>query len=57
MKIRETSIEFGGINKRKLFQKQDDIEKTKILEEQTNTDVKRLSKCIVRARKDGNLKP
>ena len=57
MKIRETSIEFGGINKRKLFQKQDDIEKTKILEEQTNTDVKRLSKCIVRARKDRNLKP
>ena len=36
MKIRETSIEFGGINKRKMFQKQDDIEKTiKILEEQT----------------------
>ena len=59
MKVRETSVEFGRINKRKLFQKQDDIEKTiKILEEQTaNTDVKRLSKCIVRARKDGNLKP
>ena len=59
MKVRETSIEFGRINKRKLFQKQDDIEKTiKILGEQTaNTDVKRLSKCIVRARKDGNLKP
>ena len=36
MKIRETSIEFGRINKRKMFQKQDDIEKTiKILEEQT----------------------
>ena len=59
MKIRETSIEFGRINKRKLFQKQDDIEKTiKILEEQTvNTDVKRQPKCIARARKDGNLKP
>ena len=39
--IRETSIEFGRINKRKLFQKQDDIEKTiKILKEQTaNIDV------------------
>ena len=36
MKIRETSIEFGRINKRKMFQEQDDIEKTiKILEEQT----------------------
>ena len=36
MKIRETSIEFGRINKRKMVQKQDDIEKTmKILEEQT----------------------
>ena len=27
MKIRETSIEFGRINKRKMVQKQDDIEK------------------------------
>ena len=36
MKIRETSIEFGRINKGKIVQKQDDIEKTmKILEEQT----------------------
>ena len=36
MKIRETSIEFGRINKRQVVQKQDDIEKTmKILEEQT----------------------
>ena len=36
IKIRETSIEFGRINKRKMFQKQDDIEKTiKILQEQT----------------------
>ena len=36
MKIRETSIEFGRINKRKMIQKQDDKEKTmKILEEQT----------------------
>ncbi|CAH3175579.1 unnamed protein product [Porites lobata] len=36
MKIRETSIEFGRINKRKMVQKQDDKEKTmKILEEQT----------------------
>ena len=36
MKIRETSIEFGRLNKTKMFQKQDDIEKTiKILEEQT----------------------
>ena len=36
MKIRETSIEFGRINKRKMVQKQDDIESTmKNLEEQT----------------------
>ena len=36
IKVRETSIEFGGINKRKMFQKQGDIEKRiKILEEQT----------------------
>ena len=42
MKIKETSIEYGRINKRQLFMKQDDIEKTiKILEEQTaNIDVK-----------------
>ena len=41
MKIRDTSIDFGRINKRKMFQKQNDIEKTiKILEEQTaNIDV------------------
>ena len=54
MKIRETSIVYGRINKRKLFQKQDDIEKTiKILEKQTaNIDVKRLTKCTVRARKE-----
>ena len=36
MKIRETLIEFGRINERKMVQKEDDIEKTiKILEEQT----------------------
>ena len=36
MKTRKTAIEFGRINKTKMFQKQDDIEKTiKILEEQT----------------------
>ena len=42
MKNKETSIEYGRINKRQLFMKQDDIEKTiKILEEQTaNIDVK-----------------